>query len=180
MPGLGRSPGGEHGYPLQYSCLENYHGQKSLMGYSPWGRKESDTTEQHTHTHTHTNMCVCVYIYIIYIYIYIQYTYTFYICIYIHSIYIHIYIVASLVAQMVKRLPSVQETWVRYLGWEDPLEKEMATHSNILAWRIPWTEEPVGYIPWGRKKSDTTEQLHSLHSLIHVYIDIYNSSCLFF
>ena len=49
---------------------------------------------------------------------------------------------ASLVAQMVKNLPVVQETWVQSLGWEDPLEKEMATHSSILAWRIPWTEEP--------------------------------------
>ena len=43
---------------------------------------------------------------------------------------------------MVKCLPTVQETWVRSLGWEDPLEKEMATHFSILAWRIPWTEEP--------------------------------------
>ena len=49
---------------------------------------------------------------------------------------------ASLVAQMVKRLPAVQETRVQSLGWEDPLEKEMATHSSILAWKIPWTEEP--------------------------------------
>ena len=48
---------------------------------------------------------------------------------------------ASLVAQMVKNLPAMQETLVRSLGWEDPLEKEMATHSSILAWRIPWTEE---------------------------------------
>ena len=51
---------------------------------------------------------------------------------------------ASLVAQMVKHLPAMHETWVRYLGQEDPLEKEMATYSNILAWRIPWTEEPGG------------------------------------
>ena len=43
---------------------------------------------------------------------------------------------------MVKNLPAMQETWVRFLGWEDPLEKEMATHSSILARRIPWTEEP--------------------------------------
>ena len=49
---------------------------------------------------------------------------------------------ASLVAHTVKELPAMQETWVRSLGWEDPLEKEMATHSSILAWRIPWTEEP--------------------------------------
>ena len=51
---------------------------------------------------------------------------------------------ASLVAQRLKCLPPVRKTWVRSLGWEDPLEKEMATHSRILAWRIPWTEEPVG------------------------------------
>jgi len=47
-------------------------------------------------------------------------------------------------AQMVKNLPAIQETWVRSLGWEDPLEKGRATHSSILAWRIPWTEEPGG------------------------------------
>ena len=47
-------------------------------------------------------------------------------------------------AQMVKRLPAMQETGVRSLGQEDPLEKEMATHTSILAWRIPWTEEPGG------------------------------------
>ena len=59
---------------------------------------------------------------------------------------------ASLVAQIVKRLPAVRETRVRFLGWEDPLEKEMATHSSTLAWKIPWTEEP------GRLQSmDTTE-----------------------
>ena len=45
-------------------------------------------------------------------------------------------------AQTVKNLPAMQETWVGSLGWEDPLEKGKATHSNILAWRIPWTEEP--------------------------------------
>ena len=51
---------------------------------------------------------------------------------------------ASLVAQSVKNLPAVQETRVRSLGWEDPLEKEMATHSSILAWKISWTEESGG------------------------------------
>ena len=49
---------------------------------------------------------------------------------------------ASLVAQMVKRLPAVRETWARSLGWEDPLEREMATYSSTLAWKVPWTEEP--------------------------------------
>ena len=67
---------------------------------------------------------------------------------------------ASLVTLLVKNQPAMTETWVWYLGWEDTLEKEMATHSSILAWRIPWTEEPdVLHSPWGHKESDTTEQL---------------------
>ena len=49
---------------------------------------------------------------------------------------------ASLVAQLVKNPPAMQEAWVRSLGWEDPLEKEMAIHSSTIAWKIPWTEEP--------------------------------------
>ena len=49
---------------------------------------------------------------------------------------------ASLVAQTVKRLPALRETWVQFLGWEDPLVKEMAIHSSTLAWKIPWMEEP--------------------------------------
>ena len=56
---------------------------------------------------------------------------------------------------MGKNLPAMQETWVRFLGWEDPLEKKMATHSSILAWRIPWIEESGS--PWGHKGFDTTE-----------------------
>ena len=51
---------------------------------------------------------------------------------------------ASLVAQEVKSLPATQETWIQPLGWEEPLEEGMATHSSVLAWRIPWTEEPGG------------------------------------
>ena len=62
-------------------------------------------------------------------------------------------------AQTVKNLPAMQETWVWSLGWEDPLEKGMATHSSILAQRIPWTEEPGGLQSMGHKESDTTEQL---------------------
>ena len=58
---------------------------------------------------------------------------------------------ASLVAQLVKNLSVMQETWIRFLGWEDPLEKGKATHSSFLAWRIPWTS------PWGHKQSDTAE-----------------------
>ena len=59
---------------------------------------------------------------------------------------------ASLVAQRLNRLPLMQETWVRSLDWENPLEKEMATHSSILAWRIPWTEEPGGLQSTGSQR----------------------------
>ena len=55
-------------------------------------------------------------------------------------------------AQRLKRLPEIQETWVRSLGWEDPLEEGMAIHSSILAWRIPWTEELVGYKSIGSQR----------------------------
>ena len=58
---------------------------------------------------------------------------------------------------MVKNLPA-SETWVQSLSQEDLLEKEMATHSSILVWRISWTEEPGSYSPWGHKELDTTEQ----------------------
>ena len=73
---------------------------------------------------------------------------------------------ASLVAQLVKNLTAVQETQVCSLGWEDPLEKEMATHSSILAWRIHGQGSLAGYSPWGRKESDTTERL-STHTHTH-------------
>ena len=63
---------------------------------------------------------------------------------------------ASLVVQMVKNLPTMQETQVQSLGQEDPLEKEMANHSSIPAWRIPWTEETGGLQSMGLKESDTT------------------------
>ena len=66
---------------------------------------------------------------------------------------------ASLVAQMVKNLPAMLEIQVQSLGWEDPLEKKMATHSSILAWRIPWTEKLEGHSLWSHKESDTTEQI---------------------
>ena len=61
---------------------------------------------------------------------------------------------------MVKNLPTMRETWVQSLGWEDLLVKEMATHSSILAWKIHGWRNLVGYSPSGRKESDTTERLH--------------------
>ena len=93
-----------------------FHGQRSLAGYSPWSHKESHTAEQlstHTHIHTHTR---------------IIYTYCVCVC------------VCVCVCELVKNLPAMRKTWVRPLGWEDILETGKATHSSILAWRIPWTE----------------------------------------
>ena len=90
VPGLGRSPGEGHSYPLQYSCLENSMDRG-----------------------------------------------------------------ASLTAQLVKNLPGMQETWVRFLGWEDPLEEEMANQSSILACRVPWTEESGRPQFMGLQESDT-------------------------
>ena len=81
------------------------------------------------------------------------------------------YLVAksSLVAQLVKSLPAVQETQIWFLGPEDPLEKEMATCSSILAWRIPWTEEPGGLQSVESQELDKTYQLNHYHrSLSHV------------
>ena len=63
--------------------------------------------------------------------------------------------VASLAAQLVKNLPATWETWVRSLGWQDPLEEEMATHSSILAWRIPMDREAWRAIVYGVSKSQT-------------------------
>ena len=62
----------------------------------------------------------------------------------------------SLIAQLVKNPPAMQETWVQFLVWEDPLEKEMATHSCILAWETLWTEEPGGLQSMGSQELDTT------------------------
>ena len=84
---------------------------------------------------------MCVYIY--------THTYT-----HTHT-YKHIYMGASLVAQSVKTLPAMQETQVQSLVREDSLEKEMATHSSILAWRIPWTEEPGRLLPMELQESET-------------------------
>ena len=96
---------------------------------------------------------------------------------------VRIFILAFLVAQMVKNLPTVQETWVQSLGREDPLEKGLATHSSILAWRIPWTEEPGRLQSMGlhRVRLDgvtntcTVWQNHLTQSLF--YIKVLNVTC---
>ena len=82
----------------------------------------------------------------------------------------HTHMKATLVIQTIKNLPAMQQTWVQYLCQEDPLEKRMATHSSILAWRISWTENLAGYSPWGHKELDTSEQLTLSLSHTHTHI----------
>ena len=118
IPGLGRSPGGGHGHPLQYSCLGNPHGQRGLVGCSPWGHKESDATKHSTAKHKNC---------------------------------IHGFVGSSAVTN----LSSVWEMQVQSLGQKDPPEEKMVTYSSILAWRIPWTEEPGGLQFIGSQKSHT-------------------------
>ena len=72
-------------------------------------------------------------------------------------------------AQTVKNLPAIQKTWVRSLGREDALEKEMATHPNILAWRIPWTEEPGGLQSMGSQRDISNSHTHT-HTHTHTCI----------
>ena len=94
---------------------------------------------------------------------------------------IYIYLWASLVAQMVKNLPAMQGSSVPSLGREDSLEKAMATHSSILAWRIPWTEKPEELQSMGVTESDKTEWLfHTyMHIYIHILVHLYTSICVY-
>ena len=71
------------------------------------------------------------------------------------GIYVHTW--RMLIAQSVKNMPAVPETQVRSLGWEDPLEKEVATHSSILAWKISWTEEPGGLYSMGKCRAQLSD-----------------------
>ena len=124
IPGWGRSPGGGHDNPLQYSCLEN------PMDRGGWWALIHRVTKSQTRLKwLNTN----------------------------------IYLRASSVAQRVKNLPAMQETWVRFLSWEDPLEGGMTTHSSILAWRIPMDRGAWRATVHGMAESDTTEWL-STHS----------------
>ena len=107
IPGSGRSPEGGNDNPFHYSCLESPINKGAPRATGHGGYKESDATEQ---LGTHINIAI---------------------------LYKYVNIWASLVAQMVKNPPAMWETWVRSLGWEDPMEEGMATHSNILAWRTP-------------------------------------------
>jgi len=87
-------------------------------------------------------------------------------CVCIHR---YIYIWVSLVVQLVRNPPAIQETWIRSQDWEDPLEKGKATHSSIVAWRISWT---ILYSPWGH--TGVTAQEKYIQYPVCVYTDIYN------
>ena len=99
---------------------------------------------------------VVIFLYFVYECLYLSYISCLWLIWFIYSYYVWV----SLVAQTMKSLPAMKKTWVRALGWEDPLDNEMSTYSSILAWRIPWTEEPGGLKFMGRYESNTPEQLH--------------------
>ena len=101
-----------------------------------------------------------------------------YLFIYIYNIiYYHIYGRDSLVAQTVKNLLTVWETWVQSLGWKDPLEKGMATHSSIIAWRIPWTKEPSRLQSTESQKVRHNWAPHTRMYEIYISICIYGCFC---
>ena len=154
IPGSERSAGGGHGNPLQSSYLKN------PMDRGAWWATvhrvaKSQTQLKQLSTHT------CLFITAVFSW----WSNPFAIrkcpsLIFFVLKSISPDIRASLVAQRVKCLPAMQETWVRSLGQEDPLEKEMATHSCTLAWKSHGQRSLVDYSPWGRKESDTTEWLN--------------------
>ena len=134
--------------------------QGSLACCCPWGCKQSDMIERlnwtemnahntHTHTHTHTYIYRHTYIFwCIHVYLWAMKTLVFQETLQRYSVHLLLYFCAligdSLVAQMVKILLSMWESWVWSLSQEDPLEKKMVVHSHILAWKIPWMEMPEG------------------------------------
>ena len=83
-----------------------------------------------------------------------------------------LYLLSSLVAQRIKHVPAMRETQVQSLGWEDPLEKETATHSSILAWRIPWREEPVGLQSTGSQSRTRLSEFTSLVFIRQLYPEV--------
>ena len=123
IPGSGRFPWRRAWQPPPVFLPGESQGQKSLAGFSPWDCRVRQVRSDRAHTCMYSRVHM--------------------------SITISPFIpplpsLASLVVQMVKHLPATRETQVRSLGQEDPLEKEMATHSSMLAWKIPWMEEPGG------------------------------------
>ena len=142
-PGSGRSPGGGHSTPLQYACLENPTDRRdwrATVHRAP--QNQTWLKWLSTKASGRGSLTSLMFMHLMFI--------------------LQLFFWASLIAQLVKNLPAMQETWVWSLGQEDPLEKEMATHSSILAWRIPWTEEPGRLQSMGLQESDTPEWLSLL------------------
>ena len=125
IPESGRSPGGGHESPLQYSCLENPMDRGAWWAIVYRGGK-SRTRLKQLSTHARSSKVLWSDTLVMW---------------------------ASLEAQTIKNLPAMLETPVRSMGWEDPLEKGMATYSSILAWRIPWTEEPCRLQSMGSQRT---------------------------
>ena len=123
-PWIGKIPRRGHGNPLQYSCLEH------PMDRGAWQATVYGVTRVGHDWVTCVHACARVRA----------------------RAHTHTHTEASLVAQTVNNPAAMQDTWVWTLGWEDPLEEGMATHFSILAWRIPWTEEPGGLQPMGSQR----------------------------
>ena len=152
-------------------------GGNSILGLSiavDWYGYIESCIYTHTHTHTHIFRYRAEFICF---YFNLKHTH---LCLHMHRYtyiwlldYMFCYIRSSLVVQLVKNPPAMQETWVWSLGWEGPLEEGMATHSSILAWRIPWTEEPGGLQSMGSHRVRHCEWLSlslwyiRLHTHIH-------------
>ena len=158
LPGLGRSPGEGNGNPLQYPCLGNPTDRGAwwatvhrVAQSRTWPKQLSTHSTSYWIIFTNHPLKLCFLLFLSKVQISLilqRSTSHFLKCVFkIFEIWTQTYLSfvfypASLVAQRLKHLPAMRETRVRSLGQEDPLEKEMATHSSTLAWRIPWTEEP--------------------------------------
>ena len=148
IPALGRFPGGGHGNPLQYFCLENPHGQRSLAGYSPCSRKELDTTEWQNQHHQGVHKRGIIYLLTIQFPCWLKWKANSICIVFVFGVTFSLVLRCGFFyltflrfnrgfPQMVKNPPAMPETWVQSLGWEDALEEGMETHSSIFAWRIP-------------------------------------------
>ena len=138
--------------PLEKGCLPTpafWPGESHRL-YSPWGRKELDTTEWFALSLLFITFTSCIAGKLFTVWATREATTLLKLNYFLRTL------LASLVAQLVKNLPAMQEIWVWFLGWEDHLEKEIVTHSSILAWRIPWTEEPGRLQFMGSQELDMT------------------------
>ena len=131
---------GGHGNPFQHSCLKNPHGQRSLVGYSPWDSKELDTIEWPSTAQWPAGYCG----------------------------------LSGDSVAICLPMQEMEEIWVQFLNWEDPLEEVTATHSSILAWKTPQAEKPGGLQCMGSQRAG-----HNLVTawaecvLLYVYMLIY-------